>query len=338
MARIYSRHGKGKAIYYIDYILHGQRIRKRVGTRKRLAEYALADIIAKTERQELGLSTNPKKIADFSREYLAWCEKNKPDSLEKEKRVIRNFSSLIKHSRVSEITEQDIEKYKNIRKDQAVKDSTINRELNVLKAMLNKAASWKYIPVSPAKNVKKFRTAQTSFRYLTREEIERVFQIAKGKMKSIILTYLYTGLRRNELIYLDWSDVNIKNKILSVSPKENWHPKDYEIRHIPINGNLLSCLEKLRSGFAGCIFVNRNGNRYLPTALSREVSKVFRKAGIKNADIRTLRHTYASHLVMSGVDLYTVQKLLGHSSIRTTERYAHLAPDFLRGAAESLKF
>jgi len=60
--------------------------------------------------------------------------------------------------------------------------------------------------------------------------------------------------------------------------------------------------------------------------------------GIKGASLHTLRHTFASHLVMNGTDVYTVQKLLGHSSIKTTEIYAHLAPDFLKAAVQKLVF
>ena len=63
-----------------------------------------------------------------------------------------------------------------------------------------------------------------------------------------------------------------------------------------------------------------------------------RRAGIENACLHTLRHTYASHLVMAGVDIPTVQKLLGHSDISTTMRYAHLAPEHLRKAIDKMGF
>ena len=66
--------------------------------------------------------------------------------------------------------------------------------------------------------------------------------------------------------------------------------------------------------------------------------KLVRRCGLKNASLHTLRHTFASHLIMSGADLYTVQKLLGHSSIKTTEIYAHLAPDYLKSAIAKLRY
>ena len=66
--------------------------------------------------------------------------------------------------------------------------------------------------------------------------------------------------------------------------------------------------------------------------------KLVRACAIKGASLQTLRHSFASHLVMNGTDVYTVQKLLGHSSIKTTEIYAHLAPDFLKAAVEKLEF
>ncbi len=72
--------------------------------------------------------------------------------------------------------------------------------------------------------------------------------------------------------------------------------------------------------------------------LYRDIRAIAEKAGIKGMGVHTLRHTFASHLVMAGVDLATVQKLMGHSSITTTMIYAHLAPDHLKAAVEKLKF
>jgi site-specific recombinase XerD len=70
----------------------------------------------------------------------------------------------------------------------------------------------------------------------------------------------------------------------------------------------------------------------------KNIKAMAEKAGLEGVGVHTLRHTFASHLVMAGVDLATVQKLLGHSSITTTMIYAHLAPDHLRAAVEKLSF
>jgi site-specific recombinase XerD len=86
------------------------------------------------------------------------------------------------------------------------------------------------------------------------------------------------------------------------------------------------------------VFTNGEGRPLTGDVLTHDFIKLVKSSGIKHASIHTLRHTFASHLVMSGADLYTVQKLLGHSSIKTTETYAHLAPNYLRSAIEKLRY
>ena len=126
--------------------------------------------------------------------------------------------------------------------------------------------------------------------------------------------------------------------MVSVQAKDSWHPKDYETRHIPMTPRLLEVLREIPKGDDSYVFKNGGGNPLDADVLSRDFLKLTRACGIKNASTHTLRHTFASHLVMNSVDLYTVQKLLGHSSIKTTEIYAHLAPGFLRTAMEELRY
>ena len=101
---------------------------------------------------------------------------------------------------------------------------------------------------------------------------------------------------------------------------------------------LAEVLQNHPRGDGSFVFVNRQGQPLDPDVLSHDFLKLVRSRAIKGASIHTLRHSFASHLVMSGADLYTVQKLLGHSSIKTTEIYAHLAPDYLKAAMQRLTF
>jgi integrase len=137
-------------------------------------------------------------------------------------------------------------------------------------------------------------------------------------------------MRRDELMHLEWSDIDLKNSRLFIRPKADWHPKDYEFRTIPLGAQIKETLMSVMG--EGLVFT-----RYKePRSLSRRFTQALRAANIQNACLHTLRHTYASHLVMSGVDLATVQKLLGHADIKTTMRYAHLAPGHLEIAAKKL--
>jgi site-specific recombinase XerD len=126
--------------------------------------------------------------------------------------------------------------------------------------------------------------------------------------------------------------------------RERWatSPKTGE-REIPISDPMLQLLADLKqkndkSLKSRYVFCHRDGTR-LKTKLREKLIQIAKKAGIDDLTrVHTLRHTFASHLVMGGVDLTTVMKLMGHSDIQTTMLYAHLAPDHLADAVNKLKF
>jgi len=161
-----------------------------------------------------------------------------------------------------------------------------------------------------------------------------------GQVK--ISTYS-TGMRKAELENLEWSDIDLRRRKIRIRRKKTWRPKTGE-REIPINEDLLSLFTRLKrennkSIKSALVFPDKNGTRLGANRLRVRLIEIAEKAGIKNlTQIHALRHTFASHLVMKGVDLPTVQKLMGHSDIQTTMIYAHLAPDHLTDAVDRLKF
>lgn len=339
MARIYQRSGKKGTVWCLDYFVEGRRVRKRLGRSKKLAELALADIQVKLERKELGFAAKDRKLGDFIAEYLSYAKANKaPQSYDRDVLTLRHFAEFIKVDRLGSITPAQLEAYKAHRGENGTKPSTLNRELNTIKAMFNKALAWGALSKNPAQSVRKLKETHKKIRYLSGEEVQALVKAAPERLRPIIETFLHTGFRRDELIHLTWADVDFKNRVLSVQAKDGWHPKDYETRHIPMTPRLLEVLRELPKGDDPYVFKNGGGRPLDPDVLSRDFLRLARSCGIKNASTHTLRHTFASHLVMSSVDLYTVQKLLGHSSIKTTEIYAHLAPDYLRSAMDKLRY
>ncbi len=339
MARIYSCPGKKGTNWYLDYAVDGRRVRKRVGKSKKLAELALADVQVKLERRELGFQVKDKNLDDFFKEYLQYAKTNKsPSSHTRNDIVLRNFRAFVKTERLRGITHAIIEDYKTHRLEGGTKASTINTELNTIKAMLNRAVSLGYLPRNPCKEVKKLKHARKQVRFFTKEEVHKLLEAGNGRMGPIIETFLYTGLRRDELTHLMWADVDLQRRIVAVQAKDGWHPKDYEVRHIPMAPRLYELLKSLPRRESPWVFSTSNNGPHLGHILSRDFRKLVRRCGIKGASLHTTRHTFASHLVMNETDIYTVQKLLGHSSIKTTEIYAHLAPDFLKAAVERLKY
>jgi len=124
-----------------------------------------------------------------------------------------------------------------------------------------------------------------------------------------------------------------------VRKKDFWVPKAGE-REVPLNDGMMAILEKMRPKNVngdGFVFPGKDGEA-MKRRLRKDLIRIAKKAEIENfTSVHSLRHTFASHLVMKGVDLPTVQKLLGHSDIQTTMIYSHLAPDHLVDAVNKLK-
>ena len=153
-----------------------------------------------------------------------------------------------------------------------------------------------------------------------------------------------TGLRASELCHLRWGAVDLGNRILTVRASPGFAPKSYHERPIPLAGEALDTLARLDTARAsksdGYVFAGRATREGTRAHLDRQyLNKRFKHyAELAGLDPRhtfhTLRRTYASWLVQSGVDLYVVQKLLGHADIQTTMKYAFLAPDNLTAAVD----
>ncbi|MFY9583375.1 MAG: site-specific integrase, partial [Candidatus Acidiferrales bacterium] len=136
---------------------------------------------------------------------------------------------------------------------------------------------------------------------------------------------LHTGMRRSEQYGLRWENVNLRLGIITIPCS-----KHGERRYEPVNSQARAALESLRQ--------QRDGSeRLIPRGHGRRwFERAVREAGIVDFHWHDLRHTFASRLVMAGVDLRTVQELLGHKTITMTVRYSHLAPAHLQEAVDRL--
>jgi integrase len=140
-----------------------------------------------------------------------------------------------------------------------------------------------------------------------------------------------TGMRRGEILGLTWDQVDLKHGFILLEVTKNGERKE-----IPINGMLRTTLQGLTRHIDSpyVFWQGENGNRY--KAVTRSFKTACTKADIKDFHFHDLRHTFASQLVMAGVDLTTVKELLGHKSITMTLRYAHLAPSHKAKAVDIL--
>lgn len=142
-----------------------------------------------------------------------------------------------------------------------------------------------------------------------------------------VLLAMNTGLRRGELLALDWSDINLQARMLTVR-REN--AKSGKQRHVPLNAEALAVLRQWVSQSSGL------GSVFGVSGMKSSWNTLLTTAKIQNFRFHDLRHHFASRLVMAEVDLNTVRELLGHADLTMTLRYAHLAPEHLAAAVEKL--
>ncbi|RME25072.1 MAG: site-specific integrase, partial [Candidatus Zixiibacteriota bacterium] len=217
---------------------------------------------------------------------------------------------------------------------------TINFELGTLKTIFNLAVKWGYLTRNPVVGVSMLKVEDAKLpRFLSKEECQRLLAACPAELYPVYFTFLNTGMRKGELINLTWEDVDLKTRKILIRPKSDWQPKTRP-REIPINDGLHRLLTRLKKTKTDSpyVFPGPDGQR-LTVKLREKLIRIAEQAGIADLTrVHTLRHTFASHLIMAGVDVPTVQKILGHSDIETTMLYTHLAPTHLTEAVNRISF
>jgi len=269
---------------------------------------------------------------EFGKRYMDHAKANKRSWL-RDEQMYRNLKEFFGSERqLTDFNPADIEGYKLHRKKE-VSGSTVNRELALLKRMFNLAIDWKlFRDHNPVRKVRFFRELNTGTRVVSPEEEKKLLLNAAPYLQDMIRFDLNTGLRIGEVFTLRWSNVDFERSILNV-----FAPKTLKTRVVPINSDARRVLEAWALGRKNeFVFYNlETGKPFVD--LKAGFAKACRKAGITGVTWKTLRHTFASRLVNRGVDIVTVQQLLGHFSVTVTMRYTHTNLDSKHTAVARLE-
>lgn len=337
MASIYKRGD----VWYLSYHASGRRVRKSVGNSKKLAILAKQEVEVQLAKKKLGWQEiRDPAFSYFEEEYLKYLKVNtRPATYVRYRKALQHFTDFLASYgspalKLSQISFQLIEQYKQER-SKVVKPPTVNVELKVLKALYNFAMKCGCAKENPASQVPFFREVEKKPRFLKEEEIENLLSNSNG-LYPVLYTFLKTGLRKSELVNLRWEDIDFRRKCMRIESNEDWRTKTGNTREIPIADDLVRILNKLPKT-SDYVFLNSNGNKY-GFHLTERVKRLAKSIGISNMTVHALRHTFISHLVMNGVDLVSIKELAGHSDIKTTMRYAHLAPGHLRKSIDKLPY
>lgn len=222
-----------------------------------------------------------------------------------------------------------------------LKPKTVTNILVLLTTMLNVAGEIQWIDRVPKIRKPKVGHRESEFTYLRNgDEIRRFLLAAKETDEVAFRLFsfaIYTGCRAGECAGLCWSDIDFDKRLILIQRSYTSLTKNYEIRYIPILDPLLPILREWRLMNPGdIVFPNRYGGMIGKSAriLQETLKRVLLMAGFSKVNeqnhyitFHDLRHTFASHWMMSGGDLFKLQRILGHKSIEMTQRYSHLAPD-----------
>ncbi len=325
---------KGQKSWRYDFTVNGKRYAATLGkiSKTRAKEiYAKAKVDAREGRYEFPAKTDKPFLRDFADEYFAYYKANRrASSVERHQTSWVALQPVFANKRLSDITPLDLERYRRNRQKIGKSDVTIHRELAMMRNLYSMAMKWGKAEKNPVKEVKLAKENNQRIRYLTHEEEERLLTACKAPLKPVVITAIHTGFRKSELLSLTWDDVDFARGAVTVKAG---YAKNGESRSIPMNDVLKHTLE-LSKTFEGAVFRNRNGKPY--KSVNTAFKNAVRRAEIEDFTFHDLRHTFASRLVMGGVDLPTVKELMGHKDIKMTLRYAHLSDDHKQKAVDIL--
>jgi integrase len=314
---------KDTAYWWISYTdATGRRIRRSSGTENHAdakAEEQKLRSQSHTTRRKSGGSVD---VSTILAEYL------KRDRLSpRNKSIARALADHFAGSDAVSLDSAAIYAYVDHRRH-LVSDSTIRRDLTLLSAAINEynKRHGTHLP-NPTRSAD-VREPEGRVRWITTEEAERLISCASPVVADFIKIGLYTGMRSGEILGLTWDRVDFERSTIRL---ESVHTKTKRSRTIPLHPTAKAGLKSCKKRWPESAYV------FVIDSVKKGFAGACKRAGISDFHPHDLRHTCASWLVQKGVSLYEVRDILGHSSIKLTERYSHLAPENLAGAIAKLK-
>jgi integrase len=291
-------------------------------------------------------------------QYLPWLEtRNFKTAHRIIKTIKRGFPQLLE-KQLGNINAWDLEKWRSEKKKQAKSPSTINGYINYLKGAMSRAVEWGVIESHDLSKIKSLKAENNIVRFLSPHEEKSLRATLRvrdlriknerdsgnlhrqnrgypllpelrdfnycGYLEPFVILAINTGMRRGEIFGLEWQHVDLANGYLTIIASNS---KSGQGRHIPLNNEAKAALNNWLADTDASGFVFKGSDNKPLTDIKRTWNTLLTEAKIDNFRFHDLRHHFASKLVMAGVDLNTVRELMGHSDLKMTLRYAHLAPE-----------
>ncbi len=227
--------------------------------------------------------------------------------------------------------------------DKPVSQATKSQHLSFMRSLLKSAADdWGWINSAPA--IKTRKPVSKRIRWLTRDEAERLIECMPESIKPVVIFALATGLRRSNILDLEWQQVDMQRKVAWVNPE---NAKAGKAIGVALNDTACRVLREQIGRSKVWVFAHTKAKHRPDGSLTPAVRKMrvddnnawkigLEKSGIEDFRFHDLRHTWASWLIQSGVPLSVLQEMGGWESIEMVRRYAHLAPNHLSEHARKI--
>jgi integrase len=348
--------------FVLRYVINGRERKCTIGGYPELSCSAARDIATQLKGEiSKGYDPLEKKreinstptVREFSKDFMKAREKSLRkgtfESYQKwylEKYILPEFGSL----KINSITKREVEKFHASFSETPIMG---NRLLRLLKTMFNTAISWDIVAKNPTQDIKNFPEHKRE-RYLSDNELKKLFEVLNEEEMvdtmnvNAVKLILLTGSRKGEVLSARWEDFNLETGVWlkpAILTKQNKNT------YTPLNGEVLEIVKAMKKKITPDDQISSTGKKIISTKeylffnprlgahlqdIKRFWARICDKAEIKNAKIHDLRHTFASILVSNGVGLEVIGKLIGHSNVTTTQRYAHLANNALKQATDML--
>lgn len=345
----------GRKFFQFRYNFNGRKFCINIGehsnsgisvqdARQIVGEYKLILARGKNPASDKNKSISEMTFEQYAVQYLEYSRSQKLSWREEQYKIDNSLNPAWGKLRLSTITTKDVALL-HAKEKERTSTCTANHLFSTIRAMFNRAIHWGLLEASPCRGLTKFREDPLRERYLSRnDELPRFLKALALEddtlSKAALLLLLFTGCRRNEIVSMKWNQVRLDEGRIFLPVTKNG-----KSRTVHLNMKAAEVLEELsmmrcaseRTRDSPYVFPSRQGtNKGHLFDLRKPLLKACALAGIEDFRTHDLRHTFASLAVSSGADLYAVQRLLGHSDISMTQRYAHLSSSDLQSATQGV--
>jgi len=335
----------GGKTYYLRYKDHRGRARQLKIADERDLSLGQARQMALTLRTKIALGEDPREekatakqsptFATFMAERYMPFVKGYKKSWDCDDSLLRNhLLPALGKKHLDEITKHDVISFHHGMRAKGYAVGTCNRGLILLRYAMNLALKWEIpgITKNPTKDAALFENHNKKERFLSNQEAQRLYEAVKKSdnpmLQYIVPMLILTGARKREVLDAKWEDFDLIRRQWRIPTTKSGRP-----RHVPLSEGVLQLLDSIPQG-KGCdpVFANPKTKKAY-NSIFYSWNRARKSVGLGDVRMHDLRHSFASFLVNAGRSLYEVQKILGHTQIKTTQRYAHLSQDTLLEAA-----